>query len=834
MDGVTGLAYRLSLSNEQIIVIMKKLDIPVDSPNYILTAKDVKKIKKYIRKNNGSVLKDTFVAAVAILSIFFMFTTIGSSIMSPFNNEVSVPTTSIFIEEESSTRRASVQYYLLFNECRPADYSETDFLVVENIKVFLSNEGYYTGSVDEVFDTQLINSVKDFQKDMGIRIDGVIGPTTHKMMQNYDSCSKTSKVDLISCYGGDYKAYLECTSPYGTSGIKTSNGSSQDTEPPKWGNDTLQLTRVNGTFLDILWGHVTDDNGIDKLHLYVDGELHSSVDGNGCTSSCSSTTSETRFKVTNLSVDTSYVFEVVACDISGNCSKNNPTTAQILVDKPPVWDDSNPPVVDNLGERFDLSIPTNSSIDDIGVVSYEVYVNGALASYTKISDSYFSVLPAFDTACGEQIVYVVAYDTAGQSSQSTPVTFERSECSSVSASVVTTTTLPGTPTVTITASQVSDGDTSADSSITLTFTTSASTTNFAAGDVTVSGGTLTNFIGFQTEYNATFTPTGVGATTIDVAANTFTNTATGISNVAAAQFNWTYSPAPTMTITAAEVNDGDTSNDSSLSLTFTASQSTTNFAIGDVVVGGGTLSNFSGSGTTYTATFTPSAEGATTIDVAANSFTNAFNTNNTAATQFNWTYSTATASTTSANRWVIAVIDETQGAYLCAGGVPVGGYPGPQHNGRCDVDGAWGEFRTLWPNRKFFLIEPWGNTGQQSLTGLDQSLGTSSRIKMPTAFVTEAQAGVNAVYIQSTRNTGGTNWWSKIGGSSLPSGAEVILWVDNSGSMTTATVQTEYNAFKAAAAAANITVTEVSNLTSGQGGSLLKEDWINPFDPDYP
>ena len=104
---------------------------------------------------------------------------------------------------------------------------------------------------------------------------------------------------------------------------------------------------------------------------------------------------------------------------------------------------------------------------------------------------------------------------------------------------------------------------------------------------------------------------------------------------------------------------------------------------------------------------------------------------------------------------------------------------------------------------------------------------------MPTAFVTEAQAGVKAVYIQSTRNWS-TNWWSRIGGSSLPSGAEVILWVDNSGSLTTAGVQAEYNAFKAAAAAANITVTEVSNLTTGQGGSLFKEDWINPFDPDYP
>ena len=158
------------------------------------------------------------------------------------------------------------------------------------------------------------------------------------------------------------------------------------------------------------------------------------------------------------------------------------------------------------------------------------------------------------------------------------------------------------------------------------------------------------------------------------------------------------------------------------------------------------------------------------------------------------------------------------------------------HNGICDVNGAWGEFRTLWPNRKFFLIEPWENVGgtTQSLTGLDQSLSTTTNIKMPTAFVTEAQAGVKAVYIQSTRNTGGTDWWSKIGGSSLPSGAEVILWVDNSGSLLYQYVQSEYNAFKAAAAAANVTVTEVTNLTYLMGGDLKREDWINPFDPDYP
>ena len=623
-----------------------------------------------------------------------------------------------------------------------------------------------------------------------------------------------------------------------------------DSKAPIWGDTQLKFMRVNGTYVDVLWGHVTHEKPIDTFHLYIDGELHSTLDANDCVNSCSSTSGDMRFKIDGLTVDVTYEFEVVACDSDNNCSANNPTTTQSTVDKSPVWDESLPLTVSELGTRFNLNIQVGAVTDDIEVSYYEVYVNGALSTFRTISDTRLFVLPKNDMTCGQQEVYIIAYDTIGQSSKSPTTTFTRNECvTTVAASptttttTTTTTTLPNAPSITITASEVSDGDTSSDSSLSLTFTTSASTTDFAAGDVTVSGGTLSNFSGSGTTYTATFTPSAVGATTIDVASSTFTNASTGVDNTAATQFNWTYSNAPTMTITAAEVNDGDTSADSSLSLTFTASQSTTNFAAGDVTVSGGTLSNFSGSGTTYTATFTPSAAGATTIDVAGSTFTNAFSTNNTAATQFNWTYNTAAASTTSANRWVIAVIDETKGgvgvsggAYACANTTPSSSEqtPGPMHNNRCDVDGAWGEFRTLWPDRKFFLIEPVQETGVQSLTGLDQTFATTSRIKLPTAFITEAQAGVKAVYFQSSRNNGATNWWSKIGGSSLPSGAEVILWLDQSGSMSTSSVQFEYNSFKSAAASANVTVTEVTNLTTDQGGTLKKEDWINPFDPDYP
>ena len=202
------------------------------------------------------------------------------------------------------------------------------------------------------------------------------------------------------------------------------------------------------------------------------------------------------------------------------------------------------------------------------------------------------------------------------------------------------------PTMAITAvngssSAVSDGSTTNDATLTVTFTSSASTSDFVVGDVTVSGGSLSSFSGSGITYTATFTPTADGATTIDVAAGTFTD-ASGYSNAAATQFNWTYeSVGPLITITASDgsnaVANNSVTNDATLTVTFTANETVTGFAVGDVGVLGGSLSSFSGSGTTYTATFTPSSDRNTMIYVPVSGFTDAATNNNFASIPFYWT-----------------------------------------------------------------------------------------------------------------------------------------------------------------------------------------------------
>ena len=264
-------------------------------------------------------------------------------------------------------------------------------------------------------------------------------------------------------------------------------------------------------------------------------------------------------------------------------------------------DDSNVDALITLKEN-------NSSGADI---AFNATINGGKTVITINPDSNLS---------STQVVYVAigatVEDAANNAINAANVSFTTADVSA--------------PTMTITSAEVSDGASSNDSTLAMTFTSSEATSNFVVGDISVNGGALSSFNATSTTvYTATFTPSGDGAKTIDVAGGAFTDSSSN-NNSAATQFNWTYnSSSPTMAITSAEVSDGASSNDSTLAMTFTSSEATSNFVVGDISVNGGALSSFNGtSSTVYTATFTPSGDGAKTIDVAAGAFTDSSSNNN--------------------------------------------------------------------------------------------------------------------------------------------------------------------------------------------------------------
>jgi hypothetical protein len=74
-------------------------------------------------------------------------------------------------------------------------------------------------------------------------------------------------------------------------------------------------------------------------------------------------------------------------------------TTQSTVDKPPVWDESLPLTVSELGTRFNLNIPVGAVTDDVEVSYYEVYVNHELSTFRTISDTRLFVSPKNDMTC---------------------------------------------------------------------------------------------------------------------------------------------------------------------------------------------------------------------------------------------------------------------------------------------------------------------------------------------------------------------------------------------------------------------------------------------------
>ena len=145
-------------------------------------------------------------------------------------------------------------------------------------------------------------AIKIFQEKAGLIVDGMVGNLTFPKL-------------LLG-----EKAY-------------SSSLMNKDNNPPVWSSDPLTIININQSSgqkstsmsATVLWGHVTDDIGIDEYKIYVDGELYTSIPGDGCLIKCSSLSSGKSARILNLIKDKNQTIKVSACDYEGNCSTNNPT-----------------------------------------------------------------------------------------------------------------------------------------------------------------------------------------------------------------------------------------------------------------------------------------------------------------------------------------------------------------------------------------------------------------------------------------------------------------------------------------------------------------------------
>uniref|UniRef100_UPI0037354758 Ig-like domain-containing protein n=1 Tax=Yoonia maritima TaxID=1435347 RepID=UPI0037354758 len=306
-----------------------------------------------------------------------------------------------------------------------------------------------------------------------------------------------------------------------------------------------------------------------------------------------------------------------ATDAAGNTSA--PSAASILT-----LDDAAPdsaPMVDvatasdsGTGEDNITNVPTpeiGGAVEPSSVV--EIFVaDVSVGTTTADEDGNWSfVFAAGDLVEGDNVVTATVTDTAGNTSAP-------SEPQTITVDTIAPTAVFDMPA----------GAQSGPFQATLAFSEPIDALSLA--ELVVENGAVSNL---STTDNVTFTftvePTEDGVVNVSVPTSVASDVA-GNRNSAASSLLVPYdSTAPTVAITGPSDNVTET-----FTLTFDFSEDVTGFTIDDILVTGGTVSNFQGSGTSYTVDITPNLGEVVMVDIAGNAAQDIAGNGNVAAATF--------------------------------------------------------------------------------------------------------------------------------------------------------------------------------------------------------
>ena len=167
-----------------------------------------------------------------------------------------------------------------------------------------------------------------------------------------------------------------------------------DTEVPSTPAN-LVLNSTSTASASLSWNPSTDNIAVTYYKIFVNGAFHSN----------SPTTTAT---VSGLTQGTTYTFNVAAADAAGNVSpQSNTVTGTTLIDNEAPSNPTNLSVT-SVGTN-NIEIQWTAATDNIGVDSYDIYVNGGLMGSTNSTSSNVANL---DPATAYSL-YVVAKDAGG-------------------------------------------------------------------------------------------------------------------------------------------------------------------------------------------------------------------------------------------------------------------------------------------------------------------------------------------------------------------------------------------------------------------------------------
>lgn len=178
----------------------------------------------------------------------------------------------------------------------------------------------------------------------------------------------------------------------------------------------------------------------------------------------------------------------------------------------------------------------------------------------------------------------------------------------------------------------SDSPVTNKSSFGATITFNEEINGFSLSDIMVGNGTASNMTtSDSTVFALEVTPVSDGAVTIDIAKDVVTDEA-GNTNAASTQFSTTSdrtAPVPTLATTTT-----NPTNDNPITAKVTFTEEINGFSLSDITVGNGTAGSLTTSDSTvFELAITPTADGAVTMDIAANAVTDQAGNGNSVATQ---------------------------------------------------------------------------------------------------------------------------------------------------------------------------------------------------------